>query len=73
MMSTSIEEVITMRMIMMSTSIEKEDITGDQGAGGEMMMRGEGGNTMTQEVLTLYDSCKEEVLTLYDTTTNRSR
>ena len=43
-----------------------------QGAGGEMKMRGEGGNTMTQEVLTLYDSCKEEVLTLYDTTTKRS-
>ena len=35
-------------------------------------MRGEGGNITTQEVLTLYDSCKEEVLTLYDTTTKRS-
>ena len=46
MMSTSIEEVITMRMIMMSTSIE-EDITGDQGAGGEMMMIGDGNDIMT--------------------------
>ena len=32
-----------------------------QGAGGEMKMRGEGGNIMIQEVLTLYDSCKGDL------------
>ena len=32
------------------------EATRGQGAGGEMKMRGEGGNTMTQEVLTLYDT-----------------
>ena len=45
-----------------------------QGAGGEMKRRGEGGNTMTQEVLTLYDSCKEDsrsVNHLYDDTTSK--
>ena len=36
------------------------EATRGQGAGGEMKMRGEGGNITTQEVLTLYDSCKED-------------
>ena len=36
------------------------EATRGQGAGGEMKMRGDGGNTTTQEVLTLYDSWKED-------------
>ena len=70
----SFGEVVKTTTLTMKTrrSGGRGEATRGQGAGGEMKMRGEGGNTMTQEVLTLYDSCKEEVLTLYDTTTKRS-
>ena len=59
----SFGEVVKTTTLTMKTrrSGGRGEATRGQGAGGEMKMRGEGGNIMIQEVLTLYDSCKGDL------------